>query len=83
MFKVFIVPFIMAKKIQIMQYMILTELRFGFSHLIGHKFINNFEGAFSGLRTFLVTESPLKMMKNVFHFTLKAHFVIEIFKFLS
>ena len=28
-------------------------------------------------------ESPLKMMKNVFNFTLKALFVLKIFKFLS
>ena len=27
--------------------------------------------------------SPLKMMKNVFYFTLKALFVLKIFKFLS
>ena len=32
---------------------------------------------------FLTTESPLKMMKNVFYFTLKALFVLKIFKFLS
>ena len=29
------------------------------------------------------TESPLKMMKNTFYFTLKAAFVLKIFKFLS
>ena len=29
------------------------------------------------------TESPLKMMKNVFYFYLKALFVLNIFKFLS
>ena len=29
------------------------------------------------------TESPLKMMKNVFYFILKAHSVLNIFKFLS
>ena len=28
-------------------------------------------------------ESPLKMMKNVFYFILKALFVLKIFKFLS
>ena len=28
-------------------------------------------------------ESPLKMMKNAFYFTLKALFVLKIFKFLS
>ena len=29
------------------------------------------EAGLSGLRQFLVTESPLKMMKNVFYFTFK------------
>ena len=28
-------------------------------------------------------ENPLKMMKNAFHFILKALFVLKIFKFLS
>ena len=31
----------------------------------------------------MVTESPLKIMKNAFYFTSKALFVIKIFKFLS
>ena len=42
-----------------------------------------FKGAISGLRQFLATERPLKMMKNAFYFTLKALFILEIFKFLS
>ena len=42
-----------------------------------------FKGALSGLRQFLATESPQKMMKNAFYFTLKALFVLKIFKFLS
>ena len=41
------------------------------------------EGALKVLRQFLTTESPLKMMKNAFCFTLKALFVLEIFRFLS
>ena len=41
------------------------------------------KGALSGLRQFLPTESPLKMMKNAFYFTSKALFVLKIFKFLS
>ena len=41
------------------------------------------KGALSGLRQFLATESPLKMMKNAFHFILKALSVLKIFKFLS
>ena len=32
---------------------------------------------------FLMTESPLKMMKNASYFTLKALFVFKIFKYLS
>ena len=47
------------------------------------RFRNSFKGAFSGLRQFLATESPLKMMKNAFYFTLKALVVVKIFKFLS
>ena len=42
-----------------------------------------FKGALSGLRQFLATESPLKMMKNAFYFTSKALFVLKIFKLLS
>ena len=42
-----------------------------------------FKGTLSGLRQFLATESPLKMMKKFFYFTLKALFVLKKFKFLS
>ena len=42
-----------------------------------------FKGALSGLRYFLATESPLRMMKNAFYFTPNALFVLKIFKFLS
>ena len=42
-----------------------------------------FKGALSGPRQFLANESPLKIMKNAFYFTLKALFVLKIFKFLS
>ena len=41
------------------------------------------KGALSGLRQFLATESPLKMMKNVFYFTLKTLLVLKIFTFFS
>ena len=41
-----------------------------------------FKGALSGLWQSLATESPLKKMKNAFHFTLKAVFVLKIFYFL-
>ena len=39
-------------------------------------------GAPSGLEQFLATESPLKMIKNAFYFTLKPLFVLKIFTFL-
>ena len=41
------------------------------------------KGALSGLRQFLVTENPLKLIKNAYYFTLKALFVLKIFEFLS
>ena len=47
------------------------------------KMMSKVKGALSGLRQLLATESPLKMMKNTFYFTLKALFVLKIFKFLS
>ena len=43
----------------------------------------SFKGVLSGLRQFLATESPLKMMKNAFYFISKALFLLKIFKFLS
>ena len=46
-------------------------------------FLVSIKGALSGLRQFWVSENPLKMMKNAFYFTLKPHFVLKIFKFLS
>ena len=44
---------------------------------------NRLKGALSSLRQFLATESPLKITKNAFYFTLKALFILQIFKFLS
>ena len=41
-----------------------------------------FKGTLAGLRSFLATENPLKMMKNAFYFTSKALFLLKIFKFL-
>ena len=37
------------------------------------------KGALSGLREFLETESPLKIMEKAFYFALKALFVLKIF----
>ena len=42
----------------------------------------NVKGALSGLRRFLSIETLLKLMKNVFCFTLKALFVLKILNFL-
>ena len=39
------------------------------------------KGTLWGLRQILETESPLKMMKSFFYLTLKALFVLKIFKF--
>ena len=39
------------------------------------------KGPLSGLRKFLATESPLKVIKKAFYFPLKALFVLKIFKF--
>ena len=39
--------------------------------------------ALLGLKQLLATESSLKMMKNAFYFTLKALFILKIFKFSS
>ena len=40
------------------------------------------KGALSGLRQFLATESPLKLMKNAFYFISKTLFILKGFKFL-
>ena len=40
------------------------------------------KGTLSGLRHFLATEGPLKMMKNAFYLILKNLFPLKIFKFL-
>ena len=50
---------------------------------IKHAHADELKGTLKGLRQFLITESPLKMMKNAFYFTLKAPFVLKVFKFLS
>ena len=43
---------------------------------------NIVKGAVSGLKQFLTTENPLKLIRNAFYFILKAVFVLMIFKFL-
>ena len=42
-----------------------------------------FKGALTGLKQFLATVSLLKMIKNAFHFTIKALLMLKILKFLS
>ena len=42
-----------------------------------------FKGVLSGLRQFLATKNPLKMMKNPFCFTSKSLFGLKIFNFMS
>ena len=44
---------------------------------------SSIEGALSVLRQFLATETPLKLVKSPFYFTLKALLVLKIFKILS
>ena len=41
-------------------------------------FLVFFKGALSGLRQFLATESPLKLMKNAFVFHLKSSFRSQV-----
>ena len=45
--------------------------------------IHLMKGTLSGLRKLSATENLLKLIKNYFCFTLKALFVLKIFKFLS
>ena len=44
---------------------------------------SHFKGALLSLRRFFATESPLKMIKSVFYFNLKALFILKNYKFLS
>ena len=41
-----------------------------------------FKGPLSGLRQYLATASPLKIMKNSFCFTSKTLFILKVLKFL-
>ena len=53
-----------------------------FKDFVDRFWTNYFKCALSGLITLLAGESPLKMMENALYFTLKALFVLQIFKFL-
>ena len=74
-------PYTLICTILYIAYLILSHMQFIFDDAETSKSI--LKGAFSGLRQFLTFESPLKMMKNAFYFTLKARFVLKIFKLLS
>ena len=44
-------------------------------------FFKNLRGRLPSLSQFLATESPSKMLKNAFYFTVKVLFVLKMFKF--
>ena len=64
---------------------ILASPKSSFKPLAKARFIvaspeSSIKGAFSFLRQFLTPDSTLEMMKNTYWFTLKAHFVLKVFK---
>ena len=61
---------------------VIKSVKYYFSWLLSY-FSSTVKGALAGLRQFLTTGSSLKMMKNTFYFSLKALFVLKIFKLLS
>ena len=54
-----------------------------FEIIFQRHFLSAFKGSLSGLKKYLAAKSHLKMMINIFHFMLKALFVLKILKFLS
>ena len=50
-------------------------------HLLQRKNLLFLKGALEGLRKLLASESPFKKMETAFYFTLKALFILMIFKF--
>ena len=74
------------------QSLFLKKLKLSPCNLIGKEtvplafsfyFYKIFKGPLSGLRQFLKTENPLKLMKNDFYLILKALLLLKIFTFLS
>ena len=63
----------------------IRNLNVYFKSLISSRFKSdlNLKDALSCLRQFLASESSLKMTNNAFYFTLKALFVLKIFKFIA
>ena len=59
-----------------------VDLRCRLSKLIFSLRVHILKGILLGLRHFLATESSLRMMTDAFYFTLKAFFVLKMFKFL-
>ena len=67
-------------QITLLKYMLIINQYVASNYLLINSLI---KGTLSGLRQFLTIESPLKMMKNPFDFTLKALSVLKMFNFLS
>ena len=86
LFKIFKIKKIRNKKFQTFQNTYSVQfLSYTYPHLIQLQISKRLviEGVLSLLRQFLATESPLRMKKNAFCFTLKALFVLKIFIFLT
>ena len=63
---------------------IIVPVKFrGFYSFCINSGLKSVKGALSSVRQFLTTGNPLKMMKHAFYSTLKALFVVQIFKFFS
>ena len=81
-FSVFVKETMIKKSVNLLSLLlILSKVNTALSVLI-YQF-SFFKGAFTGLKQFLATVSLLKMIKNAFHFTIKALLMLKILKFLS
>ena len=81
-FSVFVKETMIKKSVNLLSLLlILSKVNTALSVLI-YQF-SFFKGALTGLRQFLATVSLLKMIKNAFHFTIKALLMLKILKFLS
>ena len=61
----------------------LLKFFWNYTKVLFYLIANTDKRAASGVRQFVTTEHPLKIMKNYFYFTLKALFVFKIFELLS
>ena len=68
----------------VLTFLFISKTKYIFDYLSNSpkSFSKYIKGALLGLIQVLITENPLKMMKNAFYFSLKALFVFKIFKFL-